>query len=519
MMTGKGGSVNDKYVIGHDAGTGGDKAILMTTAGDLVAAEFEPYDISHPAQGCAEQNPVDWWDGVAATTRRLVSKTGIDSKDVAGIAFSSQMLGVLPMAEDGECLCPGIIWMDCRAQRQADRIVRKLGGEWVLIRLAGAVPSGKDVICKIKWIEEEQPEIFNRTHAFLDVKGYLVYRATGRFVTDPSAASVTGVMDKKTRNWSGLMAKLIGMPLDKMPEIAGSLEVVGELRKDAAEQMGLLEGTPVIGGMGDAPAGPVGAGSLEHGECVISIGTSGLLLITVAKPVNLGRFGIASIAAADPKMWLLTGEMNTAGGCLTWFADQLAGKEELERAAGGGNLIGVLDDVVADVPPGARGLVFAPWMYGERSPVTDSTLRGAFINVGIDSTREDMLRSLYEGVALNFRWMLEAAETRDLPCETVRAIGGGALSDSWMRIFADATGRRFEAIENPQEAGAMGAALAVPVALGIYSDYKDIKQVVKIRKTFEPDMDNKKVYDGLFVHFKDMYERLSPLYKSLNRGD
>jgi len=511
--------VNDKYVIGHDAGTGGDKAILAKTTGEVVATEFEPYGISHPAQGCAEQDPVEWWDGVAATTRRLISKTGIEPKNVAGIAFSSQMLGVLPMTEEGEPLCPGIIWMDCRAEEQARRVVRRLGGEWVLIRLAGAVPSGKDVMCKMKWIEENQPEVFNRTHVFLDVKGYLVYRATGRFVTDPSAASVTGVMDKKTRGWSGLMAKLTGMPLDKMPEIAGSLEVVGELTKDAAEQMGLPEGTPVIGGMGDAPAGPVGAGALEHGEGVISIGTSGLLLITVAKPVNLGRFGMASIAAADPNMWLLAGEMNTAGGSLAWFAEQLAGKEERERAADEGSLLEVLNDVVNDVPPGARGLIFAPWMYGERAPVTDTALRGAFINIGIDSTRKDMLRSVYEGVALNFRWMLEAAETRDLPCETVRAIGGGALSDPWMQIFADVTGRRFEAIENPQEAGAIGAALAVPVALGIYGDYKDIKQVVRIRKTFEPDTKNKKLYDELFAHFKNMYERLSPFYKSLNRSD
>jgi xylulokinase len=511
--------MNDKYVIGHDAGTGGDKAILAKTTGEVVATEYEPYDISHPAQGCAEQNPVDWWKGVAATTSRLVSKTGIDPKDVAGIGFSSQMLGVLPMTEEGEPLCPGIIWMDCRAEDQARRVVRRLGGEWVLIRLAGAIPSGKDVMCKMKWIEDNQPEIFNRTHKFLDVKGYLVYRATGRFVTDPTAASVTGVMDKKTRDWSGLMSKLTGMSLDKMPEIAGSLEVVGELKKDAAGEMGLPEGTPVIGGMGDAPAGPVGAGALDHGEGVISIGTSGLLLITVAKPVNLGRFGIVSIAAADPNMWLLTGEMNTAGGSLVWFAEQLAGEEDRARAADGRGLLDVLNEVVRYVPPGARGVIFAPWMYGERAPVTDTALRGAFINVSIDSLREDMLRSVYEGVALNFRWMLEAAETKDLPCETIRAIGGGALSDPWMQIFADATGRRFEAIENPQEAGAIGAALAVPVALGIYGDYKDIKQVVRIRKTFEPDAKNKKIYDVLFGHFKDVYEKLSPLYKSLNRAD
>jgi xylulokinase len=510
--------MGEKYVIAHDVGTGGDKGILTTMAGEVIAVDIEPYEVSYPREHCAEQDPAHWWGAVTATTRRLVEKTGTRPEDVAGISFATQMLGVLPMSDDGTPLCPGIIWMDCRAEKQARRLVRRLGGERVVIRLAGAVPSGKDVACKIKWLEEEQPDIYNRTKVFLDVKGYLVFRATGKFETDQTAASVTGAMDKKTRDWSPLMSRVLGLALDKMPPVRKSTDIVGGLTPDAAAEMGLPEGTPVISGMGDAPAAPIGGGALDHGDSVISVGTSGLLMISISKPVNLGRYGMASIASADPNMWLLTAEMNTAGGSLVWFAEQLATEGERDRAPKtGSGIFEVLDEVVAGTPPGARRVIFTPWMYGERSPVTDTALRGAFVNVSMDSTREDMLRAVYEGVAMNFRWIFEAAATKGLPCETVRAIGGGARSDAWMQIFADVMGRKIEAVENPQQAGAVGAALAVPLALGMYRDYRDIKQVVKVRATFEPDARNRAIYDELFSSFKYLYERLSPVYKTLNR--
>lgn len=509
--------MGQKYVVAHDVGTGGTKGILCTTAGEVVAVDMEPYAISYPREHCAEQEPADWWNAVAAATRRLMENSGTDPADIAGVSFATQMLGVVPVTETGEPLCPGIIWMDCRAQEQADRMVRRMGGPRVLMSLVGAVPSGKDVLCKIKWIKEKEPEIYRRTHVFLDVKGYLVFRATGKFETDQTAASVTGVMDKKTRDWSPLLGRMLGLDLAKMPTVRRSIDIAGGLTREAARDMGLPKGTPVISGMGDAPAAPLGGGALDHGDSVISIGTSGLLMITIDKPVNLGRFGMASIASADPDKWLLVAEMNTAGACLGWFAKQLATESERGRAPSSETgIFEVLDEVVGGTAVGADGLIFTPWMYGERAPVTDTTLRGAFVNVSIDSTREDMLRAVYEGVAMNFRWVFEAAETKGLPCRTVRAIGGGARSDQWMQVFADVTGRRMESVEDPQQAGAVGAALAVPLALGMYDSYRDIKQVVKVRATFEPDPGNRSIYDGMYGAFKRLHKKLSPVYKSLN---
>ncbi len=509
--------MGEKLILGYDVGTGGCKAVLATVDGVEIDSAFEPYAVSYPKEHCAEQDPLDWWRGVAASTRRLIEKTNTDPGDVAGLAFASQMLGVLPVGEDGAPLCPGIIWMDCRAEEQARSVVRKLGGPRVMMQLFGAVPSGKDVMCKIKWLKEEQPGIFERTRYFVDVKGYVVFRATGRFETDQTAASVTGFMDTRTRGWSRISPKLVGAKLDRMPVVKSSFDIAGGLTADAAADMGLKEGTPVVSGMGDAPSGALGGGALSDGESVISIGTSGLLCVTSSRRLKLGRSGMATIAAADPEMWLVVGETNTAGACLAWFAENLA--LESERSSGGdeAGLMRVLDGVVESVPAGSNGLVFTPWMYGERAPVTDTALRGAFVNVSMDNTRDDMLRAVFEGVAMNFRWMFEAAMKKGLPCRTVRAIGGGARSDVWMRIFADVTGRRIEAVARPQDAGALGAALAVPVALGMYDSIGSIKDVVKVRKAFDPDRANGKVYDDLFRSFKALYGRLSPVYKVMNR--
>ncbi len=505
-----------KYVISHDVGTGGSKAVLTDLEGRIISYRFEPYETDYCQPGWAEQDPEDWWRAVTESTRKLMEENGTDPAEVLGIGYATQMLGVLPMDEAGLPLRPAIIWMDSRAGEQACRLVRRMGGEAVVARVAGAVPSGKDVICKHMWLREEEPQVYQRARVILDVNGYLVYRSTGNYIIDQSNAATTGLLDNKTRDWSPLFSRLLRIPLDKLPPVKKSVEVVGVLNEDAARSMGLRPGLPVIGGMGDVPAAATGSGALGEGDSHVNIGTSGWLCISVAKPKGLSRYGIAPIASADPESFLMIGETETAGACLKWFAEQLGRREEWERAGGGMEIFAVLDEVVAGVPAGSRKLIFTPWMFGERSPVTDTTLRGAFLNVSLEHTREDMLRAVYEGVAMNCRWLLEAVGSAGFPCPTVRAIGGGARSDAWMQIFADVTGHTIEAVEDAQEAGAVGCALAVAVALDVYRDYKELKQVVKVRRAFEPDREKRRDYDELFGAFKSSYKKLSGIYRKLN---
>ena len=502
------------YVIGHDVGTGGVKSVLASGDGELVAASFEPYPIYHPQPNWAEQDPLDWWIAVALSTRRLVEESGVDPALIGGIGFAGQMLGIVPVDSGGKPLGRAIIWLDSRADEQAAAFIRRFGGRKIVIRVVGAAPSGKDVVCKLAWLRENEPEVFDATHLFLDTTGYLVYRATGEMVIDHTGAGGTGIISGRTRQWSRPLARILGLPLGKMPPIRSSIDVVGPLSAAAAQEMGLRSGTPVIAGMADIPAAAAGSGALEDGDAHINIGTSSWLCLSVSRPRNLGKNGIAAVVSADPDMFLMIGESETAGACLSWFAEQFSRPEE--RAGGEREVFKALDKIVEGVEPGAGRLLFSPWMFGERSPVTDTGIRAAFINLSLEHGRDHLLRAVYEGVAYNLRWLLEVAAGAGLACDPLRAIGGGAKSDVWMQIIADVTRRCVQAVLNPQEAGAMGCALAAAVAVEARASFKDIKNAVRIRKIFTPRDDCCRIYDELYASFRKIYPGLSGVCASLN---
>lgn len=504
-------------LIGHDVGTGGSKSVLADAEGNILASAFESYHVDYPRPGWAEQDPRDWWNAVSEGTRRLMGESGADPADVKGVGFAGQMIGVVPVGAAAELLSNAIIWMDSRADEQARCLVRRLGGSRVCEALAGAVPTGKDVICKLAWLRENEPRLYEETRAFLDVAGYLVLRATGELSMDHTGAGGTGLLSNRTRDWSPLLTRVVGLPMEKLPPVRSSIEVVGGLTGEVARETGLLEGTPVIAGMADIPAAATGSGALEDGDAHIYLGTSSWLCLSVGRPKNLPKSGIVSVASPDPEMFIMLGESETAGMCLTWFAEHLATPSEWERAGSDEMAIfEVLDALLDDTEPGAGNLLFAPWMFGERSPVGDTTLRAAFINLSLEHGRAEMLRAVYEGVAYNLRWMMDEVQRARIPIRSVRAIGGGARSDAWMRIMADATGRRVEAMENPREAGALGCALAVAVGLGLLGDYKEIKRVLRVRRTFEPDPACARRYGDLYAALRDIYPALSRACRALN---
>ncbi len=506
----------EDYVIGHDIGTGGCKSVLASTQGELVASAFEPYPVYHPRNNQAEQDPDDWWRASARATRDLMAGSGVDPARVIGIGFAGQMLGVVPVAEDGAPLRRAIIWLDSRADEQAAKLIRRFGGRRVVMRVAGAIPSGKDVVCKIVWLRENEPEVFHATRFFLDATGYLVYRATGEMVLDHTGAGGTGMLGGRKRQWSRLLAELAGLPLEKMPPISSSIDIMGALGDDAARVMGLGSETQVIAGMADIPAAAAGSGALEDGEAHINIGTSSWLCISVSRPRNLGKYGIAPVVSADPEMYLMIGESETAGACLGWFAKNLCRCADARGPAGEGETFRDLDEIARQVEPGAGRLLFAPWMFGERSPVTDTSIRAAFVNLGLEHKREHLLRAVYEGVAYNLRWLLDEAAGAGLACDPLRAIGGGAKSDVWMQIVADVTRRRVDAVEHAQEAGAMGCALASALAVGGGGSFKEIKRAVRVRESFEPREECCRIYDGMYGAFRRIYPGLRGACARLN---
>ena len=503
-----------QYIISHDVGTRGTKAILADTAGRIVHSSFEGYEVQYPRAHWAEQQPDAWWSAVTSSTRRLLGESGARPDDILCMTFSTQMLGVVPVDGEGEPLRQGIIWMDARADRQARQVMRKILGPKVFAMIVGAEATGKDVLPKMLWLKENEEQLFARTSKFLDVNGYLICRATGNMIADWSAASVTGLFDLKKKQWSDFLIGFFGLPKEKFPELRCSTDEAGRLSRRCAEEFGLLEGTPVICGAGDAPAAAVGSGAVGEGEGHAYLGTSGWVGVVMERACT-GKCGVASIQSADPSKCFLIAETETAGACLRWIADQFFSEEHQPAAMA--SVFRQMDAAVEEVDAGSDYLIFTPWMYGERSPVADIYVRSSFINLSADHTREHMVRAVYEGVAYNLRWMLEVMSDKfGYSQDSLRAIGGGALGDPWLQIIADVTGKRVERVAHPQEAGAVGAALIAAIGLGVYDDFPALKGVIQVERVFQPTAAHVGIYDRLYDAYREVYGALKGLYREIN---
>lgn len=519
--TGPGGHGSGRCYLAHDLGTGGDKAVLVDVAGRVLGSAFEPYPLHHPHPHWAEQDPDDWWAGVVRATRRVLDEAGVPPEAVAGIGFAGQMLALAPLDRSARPTRPAISWLDARADDEARRITRRSGGRRVVLAVAGAVPSGKDIICKLAWIRRHEPDVWRRTAAFCDATGYLVARCTGELLMDHTAGGGTGIVSRRTRGWSRSLALLTGTPLGKLPPLRASTEVAGRLLEAAADELGLRPGTPVIVGMGDVPAAALGSGAVGDGETHVCLATSGWVCTTVRTPRDIGRHGIVSLASADPGHFVMIGEMETAGACLTWFAEAIGPGEGTvpppgsAPQAGSPSVYQRIDALAEQAPPGSGGLLFLPWMFGERAPVTDTDLRGAFVGLSLDHGRAHLARAVLEGVAHNLRWTLDVVGDHGYRTETVRVIGGGARSDTWLQILADVTGRRLERVADPQEAGAVGCALAVAVALGDLPSVQAIGDVVRVDRVFVPGDGHRAAYDRDHAVFRSLQPPLARVGRAL----
>jgi len=500
------------YLLAHDVGTSGTKAALVTTDGHIVATAYEPYPTRYPRPLWAEQDPEDWWRAVANTTRQVMQMSRASPDQILGLCFSTQMVNAIPIDAQARPLMNCISWLDGRAGEEAQIVMRTLGGPTIFAMIAGVAITGKDLLAKYVWLKRNEPDIYARAAAIVDASSYLLHRATGRLVYEWSTASVTGLFNLKTKVWDTSLTRLFGLDQKKLPELVKSSDRVGALTTEAAGALGLSEGTPVFGGAGDAMTAAVGAGATGEGDGHLCLGTSGFVCITTSKRVT-GKRGIASIQSADPGKLLLIAEMETAGACLKWAAKELycadADPATFQR----------MDGDVAGTAPGAGGLIFTPWMYGERCPVADESLRAAFINLGSNHTRSHMARAIYEGVAYNVRWILEnMAELYGFRPDPLRVIGGGARGLPWLQIVADVTGRTLESVPDPQEASAVGAALIGAVGLGLYPNIESVKSLVPAGHIVKPDPAPRPTYDELYAAYRQVYRSLRGLYHTLNRS-
>lgn len=502
-----------EYLLAHDVGTSGCKAVLITTDGHVVATAYETYPTCFSKLLWAEQEPEDWWRALTTSTRTVLDLSGVKPEQVLSLSFSTQMVNLLPLNGDGRPLRPCINWLDGRAWEEAKAVMAKFGGPWVFANLFGTAITGKDLIPKYIWLQRNEPEVYRRSSAFVDVNGYLLLRATGKLAYEWTSASVTGLFNLKTKTWDRTAMRIFGLDGEKFPQLVQSTERVGGLTRPAAQELGLLQGTPVFAGAGDAMSAAIGSGAVRDGEGHICLGTSGFIGIITSRRVT-GRHGIAFLQSADPHKFLMIAETETAGACLKWAAKELYGREpDAETMA-------MMDGQVAEATAGAGKLIFTPWMYGERCPVPDESVRASFINLSSKHTRQQMTRAIYEGVAYNFRWMLDLIfDLNGLSPDPLRVMGGGAKGLPWLRIISDITGRTLESVPHLQSASAVGAGMLAAVGLGLYPSTESLKGLIPVEHVVRPETDSKDIYDTMYRAYRKVYRSLKDLHRSLNHTE
>lgn len=522
--------MSEKYIISHDLGTSSNKAILITIYGEIIDSANQNYPIYHPQPGYAEQDPLDWWHAICQTTRTVLTKTRINPKDVVGMTFSSQMQNLIPVTRDGVPLMRSMTWLDGRStdimRAKLWKPPRILGYNiFNLLRfltITGGSPgqTGKDQIGKILWLQEHQPELFSNTSKFLDAKDFIIYQLTGNMVTSVDIAVIWWLLDtRKNRNqWHPKLCQLAGIKKDQLPEVKESAAIVGEVTPKAAEQTGLLTGTPIINGAGDLSAAALGSGAIEEGELHISLGTSGWVAGHFTnRKIDIPHYTGCIGSTLPQKYYLGMAHQETAGVCLEWLKNKvLYHEEQLIEERKVAEIYQVLDQLAEQAGPGANGLIFTPWMFGERCPLDDDNVRAGLFNIGLNHSREHIIRAVFEGIAFNTRWAMETLENLYSTVEELNIIGGGAKSNIWCQIIADITNRKINRVKDPQQAGAKGMALLASVTLGYIPSYHEIKNYITIDRTYCPNPDNRKLYDRLFKEFKNIYRQNKQWYQRMN---
>ncbi len=520
-----------EHALAVDLGTSGPKVALVALDGTVTDRESDRTRLILGPGGAAEQDPDDWWDTIGGAVRRLTARGTVPVGDIVAIAVTSHWSGTVPVGSDGRHLMNAVLWMDSRGARYIGEVtggplrvagydVRKLRR---FVTRAGGLPghSGKDPTAHIHWIRRERPDVYAATTLFLEPADYLNLRLTGRACSSYDCIAlhwVTDTRDPHAVRYDDGLLRLSGLDRDRLPELVPSATVVGALLPAVAGEWGLRAGTPVVTASGDVPSAVVGSGAVADYAGHLYIGTSSWLSCHVPwKRTDLFH-NQTTLLSALPGRYFIANEHETAGACLTFLKDTMGVRPAgLAARAGDGEVYRAFDVAAARAPAGAGRVVFTPWLNGERAPVDDPTVRAGFHNLSLTTTGDELIRAVYEGVAYNSRWLLDAVERfagRRLPA--LAFIGGGANSAVWSQIHADVLDRTIRQVADPQQANVRGAAFIAFVALGL-ADPGDLAWRVPVAAEYQPDPGNRARYDELYGAFRAIYRRTKTLYARLNR--
>ena len=493
------------YTLGIDVSTTGVKALLVDEQGDVVGTATTPLSLSTPRHLWSEQDPADWWQGTVNSIQQVLRDCGASGEDVVAVGLTGQMHGLTLLDGDGQVLRPAILWNDQRTGPQCDEIRRRLGKRR-LIELTGNDALAGFTAPKVLWVREHEPEVFARAKHILLPKDYVRFKLTGDYATDKAGAAGTILLDIKTRTWSAEVLKALEIPAAWLPPTHEGSEVTGSISDQTAELTGLKAGTPVVGGGGDQAAQAVGVGVVRPGTVALTLGTSGVVFATTSEPFVEPEGRLHAFCHAVPGRWHLMGVMLSAAGSLRWYRDTIAAGVDYDE----------LLAPAAEVRLGSGGLLFLPYLTGERTPHPDPLARGAFVGLTVRHSMPNLTRAVLEGVGFGLRDSFELIKAAGLvQIDQVRVSGGGARSALWRQILADILDVELVTV-NTTEGAAYGAALLAGVGAGVWADVDAAcDSAVKVTGTSLPSPEKASQYERVYEIYCQLYPALKGTFHDL----
>ena len=494
-----------KLLLGIDIGTSSCKAAVFDLDGNVVGQSSKDYSVYYPSSGSVEQDPNEWWNGVCNAIKETLSTGDIKSEEIAGVGVDGQSWSAIPVDKRGEVLHNTPIWMDTRSSEIAKKTNDRVGADRIF-KISGNSFESTYSTPKILWFKENKPEIYKNTYMFLQSNSYIILKLTDKYTQDISQGYGVHSFNMKTGKWEDDFCDELGISREKLPEIYKCHEVVGEITGRASKETGLAVGTPVVAGGLDACCGTLGAGVINVGQTQEQGGQAGGMSIclneALAHPKLILSFHVI------PDLWLLQGGTVGGGGCINWFKKELAGFEIEEGKKNGKDVFKIMDEEASKIQEGSGGLIFLPYMAGERSPLWDKYARGVFFGLSYNKTRAHLIRSILEGTAYALEHNLKTAEEIGVNVNELNAMGGAANSRLWTQIKSDVTGKVIN-VPASDTATTLGAAILAGVGIGAYKDFKEaVNKTIKISRVHEPDMNNNKIYKSYYEIYIELYEKL-----------
>lgn len=502
------------YMIGIDIGTSGTKSLLIDPDGNIIAESAASYGVSMPKPMWTEQDPEDWWNATVKTVRAVVKQGRVKPAEVKAIGLSGQMHGSVFLDKSGKVIRPALLWNDQRTAAECEEITEKAGGREELIRMVANPALTGFTAPKILWLRNNEPKKFDRLRTVLLPKDEIRRRLTGEIATEVSDASGMLLLDVRNRCWSDELLGKLQLDKSLLGTVYESEEVTGCLRQEVAEKLGLSTDCKVVGGAGDCAAGAVGNGIVRKGILTALLGTSGVMFVHCDEPQYDEQGRLHTFCHAVRGKWHMMGVTLSAAGSLQWFVENVC--KELATRRGADPYQTIFSEA-AGVAPGSEGLLFAPYLAGERTPHADSAARGCFVGLHGKHERAHMARAVMEGVAMSLRESLEIIQQLDVPVREMRLSGGGAKSQVWRQIMADVMDQAACTI-NAEQGPAYGVALLAAVGSGQFKNIEEAcKATIEVVKKTPPKKAAVKVYDRLFPIYQSLYPALASTFRQIGQ--